>query len=1414
MRSNRWLVLWVLVVSIAGQGVAHATVTAAPIDIGPVAIGSSGSAGGALSDTQTSNVTLVRPGTGDCPQFTITSPTSLTISSTPITVTVQLTPTSTGNKTCSIAVTGGSSAANIVVTGSGTGAPLISVDPAGLVFGANEVGHASASQRVTATNTGTLPLSIAGASVTVGAVSYTVTGTTGAQTVNPSGTAQWDIACKPAVQGIADGTFRISSNAQGSPTVDVSLSCSGTRGLLAADQSTLAFGGTAPNTTRTRALILSNTGNLPVNGIAAVLDRANVGYAIDAATPVPSSLAAGGSASIVVKFSPLVPTDGGNAKITFSGSWGDGPGNPTVVVVNLSAEIVGFGVNPTTVDFGSFLFDSGPIQVVHVVNEGSSALNIDPLTFVADAGSMDTEVVVTAVKLAGVSVTLPATLAGGKQLDVTMKAAPAGRIGTLSGHLVIHSTTPGLPDQTIAVNGTATTNTITVTNVDFDKVDIDLATAQTKTATLTNTGTQTIHIASVTPTGASGPFTITAPGLPADLPPGGVLSITVGYKPAVVGTADTPDTAVLDVGVSGVLGVTSAKIMISGRGVDRVLVLGDAPVFPTAFRNPGSKAPIGVVTVRNDGEAVLKVTSLAITGNPVWSLVDTAPVDIAGKSSHDFLVRFAPNSLMAVPPGELTIMSDDNARAKVVVPLTGTVKPRDVAFASQSIDVGLVGVGVPTTVHGIDIKNMDASNTFTIRSIDLDNTAFHIDDAAEVELMPGTTGSFTLKFAATEVGKLDTTATLFLDEDPIQQTSVRITGEAVFVKAHSGGGCDAGNGSSLVGGFVVGLAALLIARRRRSRAILVALAVFASRAPARADGIDLTVFAPTPATTVTGFQLQSPEVGAHGSFAISSILSFASNLLVLEGVDDNDKAVSRDALVERSSQLQLGAALAFLDRFEASARLPIFSQSGEADVTLAGVAPAHGTAIGNLALHGKVRLARALGRPGALVFGAAASVAFPTSTEGQFTGADKTAVRLLALASFTPSALASRLAFSANVGGVLRGTSEYANIAQKSAIAWGIGASVRIVDPLWATVEVFGEATPSGEHSQAQPGMMPAAATLSPIEWLAGLRLQAGRQLAIGLAGGGGFNGAIGTAEARGVLTLSLVPRAPVLAPIHPLELRQLDADTDGDGIADRLDKCPNEAEDRDGFQDDDGCPDPDNDGDGIADAVDKCPNDAEDKDGFQDDDGCPDPDNDGDGIADAVDKCPNEPETVNGIDDQDGCPDQGKAPAGAPSPQSATSAAEATFTRGRELLKQAKYREACAAFEQSQQLDPQFGTQYNIAGCDEKIGKLATAWNLYRALARSDTNQARRTKARDLAAALAKRVPKIKLVLAKRPAGLQVTMNDRDATALLDIETPVDLGSYRFVVTAFGYKTWNKTIELKDEANVVSVTIDLEAAH
>ncbi len=111
--------------------------------------------------------------------------------------------------------------------------------------------------------------------------------------------------------------------------------------------------------------------------------------------------------------------------------------------------------------------------------------------------------------------------------------------------------------------------------------------------------------------------------------------------------------------------------------------------------------------------------------------------------------------------------------------------------------------------------------------------------------------------------------------------------------------------------------------------------------------------------------------------------------------------------------------------------------------------------------------------------------------------------------------------------------------------------------------------------------------------------------------------------------------------------------DSDGDGIEDAKDACPNEAgskemngcpdSDGDGVADkDDACPStpglpalagcPDADGDGVADKDDKCPNEA----GPAANSGCPWPDADGDGVLDKDDQCPQ----VAGTVANNGCPE------------------------------------------------------------------------------------------------------------------------------------------------------------------------------
>jgi outer membrane protein OmpA-like peptidoglycan-associated protein len=232
------------------------------------------------------------------------------------------------------------------------------------------------------------------------------------------------------------------------------------------------------------------------------------------------------------------------------------------------------------------------------------------------------------------------------------------------------------------------------------------------------------------------------------------------------------------------------------------------------------------------------------------------------------------------------------------------------------------------------------------------------------------------------------------------------------------------------------------------------------------------------------------------------------------------------------------------------------------------------------------------------------------------------------------------------------------SVTLASEIPYGIGASYAVSPQKFdLVVEGFGSVPLNATNYQQ-------------LEAVAGVKLYLARNSFLALGAG------YGLARPFGIADKNNYAGNPDLRAFIGIVFEPNIGDRDGDGIKDDVDKCPDEPEDFDGFEDEDGCPDPDNDhdgipdeqdkcpnvpenfngvedadgcpegvkndrdGDGIPDDVDKCPDDPEDFDGFQDADGCPDPDNDGDGILDVDDLCPNDPEDKDGFEDADGCPD------------------------------------------------------------------------------------------------------------------------------------------------------------------------------
>lgn len=104
--------------------------------------------------------------------------------------------------------------------------------------------------------------------------------------------------------------------------------------------------------------------------------------------------------------------------------------------------------------------------------------------------------------------------------------------------------------------------------------------------------------------------------------------------------------------------------------------------------------------------------------------------------------------------------------------------------------------------------------------------------------------------------------------------------------------------------------------------------------------------------------------------------------------------------------------------------------------------------------------------------------------------------------------------------------------------------------------------------------------------------------------------------------------------------------------------------------------------------------------------------------------------------------------------------AAQILFYDARNLMQAGKYAEACPKLEESLRLDPGLGTQFNLADCNEHIGKITTAWVGFLEVAAQSkaTNQPEREKvARKRAAALDARLPKLVVDVISAPPGLEV---------------------------------------------------------
>ena len=303
---------------------------------------------------------------------------------------------------------------------------------------------------------------------------------------------------------------------------------------------------------------------------------------------------------------------------------------------------------------------------------------------------------------------------------------------------------------------------------------------------------------------------------------------------------------------------------------------------------------------------------------------------------------------------------------------------------------------------------------------------------------------------------------------------------------------------------------------------------------------------------------------ANKNYSVGAYFHQSAGGLTVYTVDANDKLKDhRTDVITAESITDLTFAYAFKGRFQVGALLPIFAMISGDGIDQMANPPQNGvskTSLGDAWLEFKW-LAHGNGQDG-LSIAVAPAITLPTSGGKDFTG-EKTP-------SFRPRVdienKHGKMQFAADLGLVFRAprTLFSSNVGQE--LSYGFGAGYKVSKPFSVYAELTGR---NGFSSKL---------TSSPMELDGGIKLRVMRGVTVMVGGGTGLIKGIGSPSWRAFAGVGWSPG-------HEGK------DTDGDGVLDEDEgtdamgrSCITIPEDRDGFEDDDGCPDPDNDDDGIPD--------------------------------------------------------------------------------------------------------------------------------------------------------------------------------------------------------------------------------------
>ncbi|MCA9547282.1 MAG: transporter, partial [Myxococcales bacterium] len=305
---------------------------------------------------------------------------------------------------------------------------------------------------------------------------------------------------------------------------------------------------------------------------------------------------------------------------------------------------------------------------------------------------------------------------------------------------------------------------------------------------------------------------------------------------------------------------------------------------------------------------------------------------------------------------------------------------------------------------------------------------------------------------------------------------------------------------------------------------------------------------PTDYFTVRGTSLLPPLTPVAGAY-----LHYSNRPVVFDdGVDDR-------SLLGSLWTLDAYAAMGIIDRLQVGVGLPVHLYAG-GDAVAAVQGELDRAGLGDLRLNGRYGLGDVPFVEG-LRAATLLDLTVPFGAAGDYLGAGNVTLHPALALEYE---LDGRVRLGTNLGWLLRQEMEFEGVKHGHQFTWAVAGGYALDDQLEVIAELFGRVNADWA--------VDASAATTPAELDVGARYTPWPGHHLNGLVGVGVNQGVGAPTAR--VLLGYTWEGPSYS------------DRDGDGIDDLSDACPDEPEDRDGFEASDGCPDQDNDKDGILEPV------------------------------------------------------------------------------------------------------------------------------------------------------------------------------------------------------------------------------------